>query len=162
MTRVTRSAVRRDVAGKAVIEAAKDSMIRYGYYEHRQVLRSAGVLVNADGVPWDIVMQCVIQDLKLKLVRVNGDFFKDYVLNKEGKAVVPRDDSKIDPNRYLAGARRPTAGCISAGVNRWGDVIWAKVEHRRRVERGIARGTEEYTEAMKQGDLLATFGLSPP
>jgi hypothetical protein len=154
VTRITRSALRRDVLGRAVIEAAKDSMVRYGYYEHRRVLREAGVLVNADSVPWDIVLLCVTQDLKVKPVKVNAEFFADFVLNTDGKAVTPVEDAKIDPNKYLAGARRPTAGCISAGVNRFGEVIWAKVEHRRKVERGIRRGTDEYTDAIRAGAAL--------
>lgn len=159
-TRVSQAALRRDVRGNAVITAATVSMSRYGYYEHRRVLKDARVFVNPENIPWSVVQACVVTNLKIKVVKVNELFFRDYVLNADGKAVPPREDAEIDPSRYLAGARKPTAGCISAEMNKFGTVIWAKIGHRRKIEQGIHKGTEEYVEAIERAREIAADPLA--
>ena len=154
MSRISQAKLKRDVAGNAVVLAAKTSMSRYGYYEHSQVLKDAKVFVNMDSIPWDVVMACVVKDLDLKLVKVCALFFADYVY-VDGKAVTPEEDAEIDPSKYLAGSRKPTAGCISASFTKFGKVVWAKVEHRRKMERGIHEGTQGYIKAIKKAEKIA-------
>lgn len=160
MSRISQARLKKDVAGNAIVHAAKESMSRYGYYEHSQVLKDAKVFVNADSIPWDVVMACVVKDLDIKAVKVCAMFFADYVY-VDGKAVTPAEDAEIDPSKYLAGSRKPTAGCISAGFTKFGKVVWAKVEHRRKVEHGIRKGTQGYIKAMKQAEKIEKKNAEP-